>query len=298
MAQQKDLSLMTFENKFNTAAKREKYLFKQRFPKGFVCPECGHNEYYYLKNRKLYQCKECKHQTSITAGTVMHRSRISLKKWFWTIYLTSTDKGGIAATTLSERLKVSYPTAWLMLHKIREAMKNRDNHYQLGNIIEIDDAFFGGKDEGNKRGRGTRKAKVLVQLSTSDEGKPEFAKMTIVEDMKEKTIMDEIRNNVKTDTTIKTDGFRAYNGLSADRYNHITVDYIMRWVHIVISNAKTFMKGTYHGACDEHLQKYLDEFCYRFNRRFWEGQLFNRLITACLNSNAITYKDLVGLALK
>ncbi len=181
-----------------------------------------------------------------------------------------------------------------MLHKIREAMKNRDDQYQLGNIIEIDDAFFGGKDEDNKRGRGTRKAKVLVQLSTSDEGKPEFAKMTIVDNMKENTILHEIRNNIKGESIIKTDGFRAYNGLSANRYNHTTVDYTMKWVHIVISNAKTFIKGTYHGACNEHLQKYLDEFCYRYNRRFWEGQLFNRLVTACLNSNSITYKDLVG----
>ena len=123
-------------------------------------------------------------------------------------------------------------------------------------------------------------------------GKPQFAKLSIINDVKANTVVTKIQENVKEESTIKTDGYRSYNSLSSKGFNHQTVDYIMKWVHIVISNAKTFVLGTYHGACKEHLQMYLDEFSYRFNRRFWEGQLFNRLLGACVNCETITYKDL------
>lgn len=290
--QMKELSLLTFQKKFDTITKCETYLFKQRWSTGYICPVCGNKEYYYIKTRKQYECSKCKHQTSITAGTVMHGTRTSLKKWFWTIYLSSTDKGGISALNLKKKIGVSYPTAWLMLHKIREAMKARDAQYQLAGLIEVDEAYFGGKDENGKRGRGTNKTKVLIQVSTTEEGKPEFAKLTIIPDVKGETVLKTIKENVKEESTIKTDGYRSYNDLSSKNYNHETVDYIMKWVHIVISNAKTFVLGTYHGACKEHLQMYLDEFSYRFNRRFWEGQLFNRLLGACAGSETITYKKL------
>ncbi|MGA2141449.1 MAG: IS1595 family transposase [Brevinematales bacterium] len=290
--QMKELSLLTFQKKFDTIKKCETYLFKQRWQKGYICPVCGNKEYYYIKTRKQYECSKCKHQTSITAGTVMHGTRTSLKKWFWAIYLSSTDKGGISALNLQKKIRVSYPTAWLMLHKIREAMKARDAEYQLAGLVEIDEAYFGGKDEDNKRGRGTNKTKVLVQVSTNEKGKPQFAKLSIIENVKERTVLKEIQQNIKEGSSIKTDGYNAYNNLSSKGYKHETIDYLMKWVHIVISNAKTFIKGTYHGACDEHLQSYLDEFSYRFNRRFWEGQLFNRLIAACVDCETITYKDL------
>ncbi len=179
-----------------------------------------------------------------------------------------------------------------MLHKIRNAMKTRDANYQLAGLVEIDDAFFGGKDEDNKRGRGSQKAKVLVQVSTTEDGRPEFAKMNVINNVKEKTVSKEILSNIKLESILKTDGYRSFNNLSSIGYNHETVDYIMKWVHIIISNAKAYIKGTFHGACDEHLQRYLDAFCYRFNRRFWEGQLFNRLLGACACCNTITYKDL------
>jgi hypothetical protein len=293
MAQKEEMSLLTFQQRFNTVEKCRKYLFKQKWPDGYVCPKCENNEYYEVRSRKQYECKECHHRTSVTAGTIMHKSRTSLVKWFWAIYLDSRDKGGIAALSLKKHIKVTYKTAWLMLQKIREAMRTRDSDYKLAGLVEIDDAFFGGKDEDNKRGRGTGKRKVLIQLSTNEEGKPQFAKMNVIEDVKEKTVMKEIETNVKHESTIKTDGYRSFINLSSKGYNHKTVDYIMKWVHILISNAKTYIKGTFHGACDEHYQRYLDAFCYRFNRRFWEGQLFNRLLGACAGCATITYKDLI-----
>ena len=291
MAQQKEINVLTFERKFNTIAKCERFLFRQRFPNGFVCPVCGHTKYYYITTRKQYECKNCGRQTSVTAGTIMHRRRTSLKKWFWAIYLCATDKGGISAKRLQKHINVSYPTAWLILHKIREAMISRDANYKLANIVEIDEAYFGVKDN-NKRGRGTNKTKVLVHVSTDDKGKPQFAKMSIVDNLKSKTLTDEIKKTVVEGSKIITDNFQSYNDLENNGYLHENVDYIIKWVHIIISNAKTYIRGTYHGSCIEHLQRYLDEFCYRFNRRFWEGQLFNRLVTACVGCETITYKEL------
>ncbi len=131
MAKQNNLSLVTFQKLYSTDTACRERLFKMRWPDGFTCPRCGHNHYYFLENRNLYQCANCKYQASITAGTIFHKSRISLKKWFWAIYLVSRDKGGISALALKKHINVCYETAWLMLHKIRNAMKVRDEEYDL-----------------------------------------------------------------------------------------------------------------------------------------------------------------------
>jgi transposase-like protein len=294
MAQQENITLLTFQKKFNSNDKCRRYLFKQIFPEGYVCPSCGYKRYFEIKKRHQYECRACGYQTSVIANTIMRKSRTSLVKWFWAIYLCSTDKGGISALRLKKHIKVTYKTAWLMLHKIREAMKRKDEGYKLEGLVEIDEAFFGGKDEESKKGRGTKKTKVLVQLSTNEGGSPKFARLNIMDDLKGNTIMKKIKRNVAKDAVVITDGYSAYDPLSENNVTHETANYIMKWLHIVISNAKTYIKGTYHGACGGHLQRYLDEFCYRFNRRFWEGQLFNRLLNACIVCNSITYKNLIA----
>lgn len=111
----------------------------------------------------------------------MHRTYIPLVKWFWAIYLAARDKRGISATGLFKQIDVSYPTAWLMLHKIRNAMEQRDSNYKLANIVELDDTFFGGSGLGGKRGKGSSKNRVIVGISITDDGKPQFAVMKVVE---------------------------------------------------------------------------------------------------------------------
>jgi transposase-like protein len=265
-----------------------------RWPEGFICPKCGHDHYYYLETRKLYQCEKCRHQTSVTAGSIFHKSKTALKKWFWAVFLCSRDKGGISDLTLKKYIKVSYQTAWTMMHKIRKAMDDRDGNYQLSNMLEIDDCYFGGPSAGGKRGRGTKKTKVLVQLALNENGNPKFTRMTIVDDLKSDNILEKIKEKVAPEAMIKTDGFKTYIKLGENGYRHRVEKSTMKWIHVIISNAKTFLRGTFHGACKRHLQKYLNEFCYRFNRRFWENQLFNRLLTACSSTFTVTYAELSG----
>ena len=136
------MSIIEFQRRFRTEVACRKHLFKLKWPDGFRCPICGHHEYFNLPKRQLFQCKSCGHQTSVTADTIMHRTRTPLRKWFWAIYLVANDKRGLSALQLSKKLKVSYFVAWSMLQRIRRAMKERDSSYELKGVIEIDEAFF------------------------------------------------------------------------------------------------------------------------------------------------------------
>jgi len=141
----RQINLLNFNELFRTEEDCRQYLFKMRWPGGFICPQCGHNEYSFHSTRLLYQCKACKYQASVTAGTIFHKTRTSLSKWFWAILLIARQKSGISAKGLQRLLKVSYPTAWLMCHKIRKAMTDRDAGYKLAGLIEMDESYFGGK---------------------------------------------------------------------------------------------------------------------------------------------------------
>jgi transposase-like protein len=298
MAKQPELNLVEFIDKYGTEEKCIDHLFKHKWPDGFVCKRCGTKEYYPLKTRGLFQCKKCKYQSSVTVDTIMHGSHTALNKWFLAIFLTSKDKRGISALTLKKDIGVSYPTAWLMIHKIREAMQLRESHYQLFNIVEMDDAFFGAS--GGKQGRGTSKTKVVVQISITEKGKPEYAKMTVVDNIKSETINATALKNIKKGSTIISDDFKSYKGLKDEGFNHEALvmkneekDSALLWLHTIISNAKSYVLGTYHGLDKMHLQRYLNEFCYRFNRRFFEAELFDRLLLACTEAKAITYQNLI-----
>jgi transposase-like protein len=294
-----NISLFDFQQKFKTEEDCKKRLFKMRWPNGYICPRCGHNQRYALPKRGLYQCKSCKYQASVTAGTVMHRTRTSLRKWFWAILLFSNDKRGISALQISKKLEVSYWVAWNMLHKIRKAMSARDAEYKLAGLIEVDDSFFGGPANGDdKRGRGTTKVPVVIAASTHGEGIG-FVKMQVVEAVNKKEIKKVLQAGISPGQTIKTDGWRAYQVAERLGHDHQVeivagrkAHEVLKWVHILASNAKAFILGTYHGLDGKHLQSYLAEFCFRFNRRSWEGQLFDRLLMACVSSKGITYAEL------
>lgn len=300
-----DMDLITFQRRFGTERACQKRLFELRWPEGIRCPRCGHHEAYYLENRSLYQCVECKVQTSLTAGTVMHRTRTPLVKWFWAIYLVATDKRGLSALALSRKIDIGLKCAWTMLHKIRKAMEARDAGYQLAGLIQVDDAFFNGgvKKGGDKRGRGTSKVPVLVMAATRDETIT-FARMEVLEKVDGDHIKAVLEKRVVGGQSIKTDGLPAFNVAKEIGHEHIPVvvypkkgepNYdALKWVNILVSNAKAFILGTYHGVMEKHLQKYLDEFCYRFNRRFWPGQGFDRLLRACSNATSVTYAELRG----
>jgi hypothetical protein len=180
MAKADAMNLLEFQRKFSTEKACEKYLFEKRWPEGFKCPKCRYVEYYYIGTRRLYECKECSYQTSVTAGTVMHRSKLDLAVWFRAIYLVSNDKRGRSALSISQILDLNYRTVWRLLHKIRHAMSERDANYKLAGFIEMDDAYFGAPRP-NTDGRGTTKAKVAIALSTDEEVHPLYTRMKVIE---------------------------------------------------------------------------------------------------------------------
>ena len=296
-------NLLQFQAKFRTDKNCHDFLLKIKWPNGYKCPKCNHSDYYTTSTRRLpiYECKKCRHQTSVIVGTIFEKTRTPLVKWFWAIYLVAHDKRGVSANHLSTQIGVSYPTAWLMLHKIRKAMGDRDAMYQLEGIVELDDAFFGAPTEGGKRGRGTEKAKVIVGLSLTPKGTPVNLKMQVVENLQRPTIAKFAEQNIKERAIIPTDYYRSYNVLSKRGYIHVPKEFNaketpdhLHWMHTVISNAKAFVGGTFHGLDKKHLQAYLSEYCYRFNRRKFKGGLFYRLLACCTLSKTITYSKLTG----
>jgi transposase-like protein len=299
--QQEEMNFIDFMERFKTEQDCREHFFKIRWPNGFRCPKCGHEEYFFLKGRYHYECTHCGHQTSLTAGTVMHGSHTGLREWFLVIYLFTHDKRGISAVQVARMVNISYYTAWLMLHKLRKAMKDRDTKYYLDGIVEMDDAFLGAPGEGGKRGRGTDKTPAIIELSLNEEGQPEYLKIEIVDNIDGATIAEVAKETVTPGATIRTDGLNSYNTLNGEGYEQQGENFDpennpghLHWLHVIISNLKTFILGTYHGLAKKHLQRYCDEFCYRFNRRRFGNQLFNRLLDACASTATITYAQLVG----
>lgn len=289
MASNKRMSLQEFTRRFGTEEQCRQYLFEQRWPDGFICPKCGAGKVYQLSDGTL-QCAACHHQTSVTAGTVLHRSHLPLTKWFEALYFVSQDKRGISAVELQARLDVTYKTAWYVLSRIRKAMGQWDNQHKLSGTIEFDDAFFGGPTAGKKRGRGTEKAKVFVALSLDNKGNPRFLKMKTTKDIRQRSVRAFAQAYFSKASVVLSDGYRSYAPALADfehhPHNYDPLNGMLRWLHIVISNAKAFVQGTYHGLPVKYLDSYLDEFCFRFSRRSFAATLFQRLSLAVAWSSA------------
>ncbi len=303
MASQKPMNLLQFQNQFSTEEACQAHLFNMKWPNGFHCERCQHDQFFQTTTRKLtlYECKKCRYQATVTVGTIFERTRTDLRKWFWAIYFIAHDKRGVSATLLVEELSVTYKTAWLMLHKIRSAMGERDSQYTLAGIVELDDAFFGAPTEGGKRGRGTLQTKVLVGLSLNNQGHPQYLKMKVIPDVKGKTLVEFANQSIVAGAKINSDAYRSYNALADEGFDHTgelfnlkdNPDHL-KWLHTVISNAKAFIGGTFHGLHEKHMQAYLNEYCYRFNRRKFKGEGFNRLLSCCASTRTITYSELAA----
>jgi transposase-like protein len=300
MANQDTMTFTKFQEKFDSETACNDHLFQLKWASGFCCPKCKHNEYSKITTRTLplYQCKQCSHQTTVIVGTIFEKTHTPLRKWFAVIYWEAQDKRGTSATFVARELEVSYPTAWLMLHKIRKAMADRDAQYMLSGLVEIDDFYIGAPTENGKRGRGTDKNQVLVALSKNQKGHPLFVKMQVIEDMKKETVEEFVTKNIEFKSMLIADGHRTFPTLKdnytieAKKFNAKEDPDHLKWIHTIISNLKSFVLGTFHGLDSRHLQQYLDEFCYRFNRRKFIGQGFNRLLDSCLSTGTITYTEL------
>ncbi len=309
----KDMNLLLFQKEFSTEEDCRNWLFKSRWPKGFACPKCDHGKSAFLSRNK-YECLRCHYQVSATAGTILHKTKTPLLKWFWLIFRMATSKTGVSIAEMRRELDIKdYKTIWVMAHKIRKAMADRDARYKLAGLVEMDESFFGSSSSG-KRGRGANKKEtVIVAVSTwkDKDGieKPGFAHAFVVKSASADSIGNILKRIGVPDEeiiplidSIRSDGWRSYQSVSKDlglvHHRVILRDpkdsmNLLPWTHKLIANAKAVIKGPHRGVSSKHLQHYLSEVCYRFNRRYWYRQSFHRLLTACVTTQTATRDELL-----
>jgi len=301
-----ELTLPKFMSKFATEEACLDAIFEARWPRGFICPTCQHNDGFRLKCRpRIVECAACRKQTSITSHTIFHRSHVALVDWFLAIYLFAQDKGGASATRLSSQLGLNYPTAWFLLQRIRVAMQTRDENLTLAGYIELDEAFFGGRSKHQKERVSPFHNKITVLVLVEAEGKVAGnLVMKVVDSSQYYDLLPVICDKVERDPGgqwFRADAWGAHHIVM--KYGHkinmtpMTTEELdgeLRCVSLAISHAKRFFKGTYHHFCKKHIQRYLDEFCYRWNRRHLFADLPMHLLTACVLSDSVSYSRAVS----
>ena len=294
------LSLAEFIQRFPSEDECFEYLAQKRWPEGFRCPKCGHDHAYYLRTCKRYQCTACRHQVSLTAGTVFHKLRQPLVTLFWAVYLVATTKKGLSAMELQRKLGVrSYRTAWTLLQKIRSAMAS-SQAFPLTGPVEIDETYIGGRRPG-KRGRGAEGKSLVAAVVETNGRTMGRAYMKTMEDASTGSLKMFITSYVTPGVSVTSDAFKSYTFLAQD-YIHTPVVHAQKEtdaetlpkVHIVIANLKMWLRGTYNCLPSKHLQKYLDEFLFRFNRRWKLENIFDKLLDRCIENHPCTYAELIA----
>ncbi len=295
---QRGLSLHHFQRSYRTEDQCQRALLKSRWPNGFICPQCGHDKCYKLNTRYLYQCKKCRYQCSITSGTIFDSSKLPLSVWFLAIYLITQSKDGISSLNLSRFLGVSANAALRIKHKLQQVMKDHDDQLQLAGIIQLDDAYWGGKKHDNKRGRGASgKTPFLAAVSTNIKGHPIYMRLSKIKSFTSVEISRWSIHHLNPHSIVVTDGLPCFSGVAQSGFLHEQIitggGYksmeikVFTWVNTVLGNVKKAIHGTYHSVSSKHLPRYLAEFCYRFNRRFDLGSMVDSLIKAAANSKPL-----------
>jgi len=300
---------MTFDEftiQFASEEQCRKYLYQLRFRDGYICPKCGHDKAW-PKGDMLFECAKCGRQTSVIAGTVFQGTRKPLKMWFTAIWWATTQKNGASAMGLQRVLGLkSYTTAWTWLHKIRTAMIN-PKRTKLSGVVEVDETYIGGEENDGKRGRGTENKNLVVIAVELLEGKNQLGRVRInvVPDASKESLQGFIKNNIGLGSTVITDGWRSYASIEESGYSHVVPKKfevadeknLMPHVHMIVSLLKRWLLGTHQGAVQEmHLQAYLDEYVFRFNRRksASRGLLFYRLLESAMHVPPTTQDELLG----
>jgi transposase-like protein len=295
---QRGMSLPEFQRSFGTVAQCTEALRVARWPNGFRCPRCGAAEHCRLGRGELYQCNACRGQTSLVAGTLMANTKLALPIWLLAIYLISQAKTGLSALALKRQLGVSYPTAWLMHHKILHAMAQRDTVHRLGGHVQLDDAYLGGEHAGGKPGRGSQnKVPFVAAVSMSDAGQPRYLKLTPVAGFTHEAIKQWAGAHLHPGTRVASDGLACFTAVreAGCEHQHTVVGSAkprdlpqFKWVNTVLGNLKTSLSGTHHAfKFTKYAAAYLAAFAYRFNRRFDLRGLVARLIIDVTNTHPI-----------
>ena len=282
------------------------YIAKLRWPKGFICPGCAEKaDKPSLLGRGFFLCRRCKRQTSITAGTLFHGSHKPLRTWFFAMWFVTSQKHGASALGLKRVLGLgSYNTAWTWLHKLRRAMV-RPGRDQLTGEVEVDETYVGGVGK-KVRGRGAER-KTIVAIAAEVRGRgPGRIRMAKIPDLSAPSLRRFVRDNVQRGTKLRTDAWSGYNGIEVMGYKHTVTNIldsedpahvVMPRVHRVASLLDRWWLGIHHGAIrSPHLDYYLDEFTFRFNRRTSKarGLLFYRLMEQAIDCRPVPRKMIIG----
>jgi len=290
---QKGLSVPEFQKLYGMETQCEDALAQMRWPHGFRCPRCEGASYGLVYGRRLrrYQCRQCGHQATVTAGTIMEATKLPLTIWFLAFYLIGQAKTSISSLQLSRQLGVAYNTAWMLHSKILHAMSERDECYVLHGEVQMDDAYFGGERPGGKAGRGSEnKVPIVAAISLSEAGHPIHAKISPVTGFTSEALAEWARQHLSSSCSVLSDGLACFRSVVAAGCSHTAVVTggrhpndlpEFRWINILLSNLKTSFSGTFHAFnFDKYAKRYLGGFCFLFNRRFKMAAMTERIANA------------------
>lgn len=291
-------------NELDSEEKARAWIWLAKFDgKEFTCPKCKNETYYqHHKSPEIRECKKCHFEVRIRANTIFQKSKTPLLTWLKIICLVTQGKRGVSALELKADLEMkSYGTAWTLLHKIREALRQRDARYKLHDVIELDGAVFGKRQTGDQ-------TEVLMAVETKSwidekgrrKSKAGFAKIMVAKETK-KEAQKFVDEAIEKDSMVNTDGSPSLihlKNVDVDYQvvgsNQEIVDHWLPWVHKFISNAKSWIVGTHHGVEAKYLSQYLAEYTFRFNRRHDPDSLFFRALGACVHAKPTTSQALFG----
>lgn len=291
------ITLLEFQSKFLTDEACWEYLVDKHWPNGPVCNRCASRDFNLLENRHLFQCCRCHKQLSVTAGTMFHKTRTPLRKWFWAIYIMANSKKGVPMLYLQNVLGISqYRTAWLMGQKIRWAMLEREQLYSdpLEGTVQVDEIYIGGKQSKSDYFKnGSNKSHFLIAVQENSLGRPQYVRFTELKPHDDKDLITHITRMVRPGSLIKGDGANAYVQLPKLGYQLRSIPLRKKrlatenliWVNTLTSNLKRFLLSTHHSVPVKYRNLYVNEFAYRFNRRHSPGKAFDMLLNACLKAH-------------
>jgi transposase-like protein len=300
----KPMSRSDFDRRFPDEEACARYLAAKRWPGGFVCPACGHGKGWELASKPFtWECAGCHRQTSVTAGTVLHRSKLPLRTWFEAIRLLTSHSNGISAEQAQAQFGIgSYKTAWLLLHKLRRAMVSPDRGL-LQSLVEVDETEipFRSKHDPIKAHGITNVGKLLIigAVELSEEGRPRRVRLEPLTDRSGESVRRFVERVVERGATVVSDGLAGYRKLEEHRHVGRTVGamaahVLLPWVHRAFANLKRWLTGTFHGVRKPHLERYLDEFVFRWNRRRHTRAAFDTLLGLVIRLPHASLRDFVN----